>query len=202
MRLLLASASPRRRELLAGIGLPYETVPGSRLDEALVLGHLMDSLSERSTANIASVLRELARLKGDEPARANPQDLVLSADTEVLLDGECLGKPAGSAAACAMLARLSGRWHEVVTAIALQRGGDDLLLRDHAVTRVRFAALSAETIARYVEQEQPFDKAGGYAIQGRGALLIERIEGDYSNVVGLPLRSLAGLLSQAGMQAL
>jgi septum formation protein len=199
-RILLASASPRRRELLSSIGLTYETVPGSRLDEAAVLGHMLSVLPERSTANIASALRELARLKGDEPSRANPQALVISADTEVLLEGDCLGKPADAPAAHAMLSRLSGRWHEVVTALCLQRSSDSLLVREHCTSRVRFVALRKEEIERYVELEQPFDKAGAYAIQGRGALIIERIEGDYSNIVGLPLRTLAGMLRQAGIE--
>jgi len=202
MRILLASASPRRRELLESLGLHFDSASAPSLDEQGILSGLLNGLAERSLPAIAAALEQLARQKGEAVARRHPLALVISADTEVLLDGECLGKPADAEAAQQMLSRLSGRWHEVVTAVALQRGEPAISLSAHERTRVKFAPLSSSQIARYIELERPFDKAGGYAIQGRGALIIERIEGDYSNVVGLPLGLLAQLLRQAGIELL
>jgi septum formation protein len=202
MRILLASASPRRRELLESIGLHFDSASAPGLDEQSILARLLESLPERSIPAIASALEQLALQKGAAVAQRHPLALVISADTEVLLDGECLGKPADAEAAQQMLTRLSGRWHEVVTAVALRRGEPQFRQSAHQRTRVKFAPLDSAQIARYIERERPFDKAGGYAIQGRGALLIERIEGDYSNVVGLPLGLLAGLLQQAGIELL
>lgn len=194
MELLLASASPRRRELLESIGAAFRCVNTPPLDEAALLAGASGDWPAR--------LQALALVKGAAVAQQYPAALVLSADTEVLLDGASLGKPADSAAACAMLARLSGRAHSVCTAIAIQHADSGLELTAAETTEVRFASLTQEQIERYVAAARPFDYAGGYAIQGLGALLIEGISGDYSNVVGLPLRLTAAMLSQAGMRLL
>jgi septum formation protein len=190
MELILASASPRRRELLDSLGLHYSVSPGAALDETAILAAASGELPAR--------LEQLALAKGRRASAASPGAVVLSADTEVILDGACLGKPADAAEAQAMLARLAGREHIVCTALALQRAAPHLALTAHALTAVRFAALTPSHIAAYVQRVRPFDFAGGYAIQGLGSILIEGISGDYSNVVGLPLRLAAQLLEQAG----
>jgi septum formation protein len=193
MQLILASASPRRAELLASLGLQFTTA-AAQLDEVQLLAQARGSTPER--------LMRLAQAKGDPVAQEYPRALVLSADTEVVLDGAFLGKPADHPAAVEMLTRLAGRVHEVYSAVALTCVEEELQFAACAVTRVHFAVLSRPQIERYVERAAPYDYAGGYAIQGLGALLIERIEGDYSNVVGLPLRLTAQLLAQAGQPLL
>lgn len=177
--LVLASRSPRRRELLARLGLAF-TVAASDADETWPDGLAVSPAAE------AVALRK-ARAVAGTPAAAGA--LVLAADTVVVLDGEVLGKPADAAAAAATLARLSGRTHRVVTGLALAFGGQETTA--HEETAVTFADLSPAEIAAYVATGSPLDKAGSYGIQDEvGALLVARIDGDYSNVVGLPLRRL------------
>lgn len=173
--LVLASASPRRRDLLNRLGLTF-TVSPSDADETwpedLATGPATEAIALRKARAV--------------PA---PEALVLAADTVVVLDGEILGKPANRDHAAATLRRLSGRTHEVVTGLALAAGRREATA--HETTRVTFAALSDAEIAAYVATGSPLDKAGSYGIQDDlGALLVERIDGDYSNVVGLPLRRL------------
>ena len=194
MQLILASTSPRRRELLATLGLDFDVACGADVDEARILAEC--------TKPLAECLQLLARLKGETAAAENPQDVVLSADTVVEIEGDLLGKPADAADARLMLTRLSGREHRVHTGVAVQRMEGGLLGTGCETTRVFFAELSADTIARYVACAEPEGKAGAYAIQGLGALLVERIDGDYSNVVGLPLRLTARVLSAAGVDVL
>jgi septum formation protein len=194
MPLVLASRSPRRTELLGSLGLSFTCHSGQALDEAGLLAAAPGSIPER--------LIRLARAKGAPVAAEFPTVHVLSADTEVVLDGAFLGKPADRLAAVEMLQRLAGRMHEVFTAVALQCPETGLDLAACECTRVYFGVLSQAQIEHYVERAQPFDYAGGYAIQGLGALLVERIEGDYSNVVGLPLRLTAQLLHGAGYDIL
>ena len=194
MSLILASASPRRRELLATLGLAFRVCSGAELDEARVLSGMQGGLAER--------LEQLALLKGCGVAQAAPADTVLSADTAVVVDGGVLGKPVDAAEAAVMLTRLSGRAHLVLSAVAVQRAADGLLRTGCEATTVHFNALDDGQIARYVAQAQPFDYAGAYAIQGLGALLVRGIEGDYSNVVGLPLGLTARLLGAAGIEVL
>jgi septum formation protein len=194
MRLILASNSPRRRELLTSLGLQFSVQTDAALDESRVLAQLHGDLEQRLT--------RLAQLKGAEIARGCPADTVLSADTVVLAEQEVLGKPRDNAEAQAMLSRLSGRTHTVLTAVCVQREMDGLVQSGVESTRVSFNLLDAETIARYVERAQPFDFAGSYAIQGLGALLVRKIDGDYSNVVGLPLGLTTRLLAEAGMRVL
>ena len=183
-RLILASGSPRRRELLAGLGVDFEVRPVD-LDESVGPG-------EAPPAYVERLARQKAR------AQARPGELVLAADTTVVVDGRILGKPEGPADARRMLAALSGRWHEVLTGVALFDPADERLAAGLATTRVRVAELAADRIDWYVATGEPLDKAGAYAIQGLGALLVEEIEGNYSNVVGLPIPLTARLFTELG----
>lgn len=176
--LLLASASPRRRELLAQIGVDFHVCPAD-VDETPLPGEPPE----------ATVVR-LARAKAAAaPAGGLP---VLGADTVVVIDGTLLGKPVDAGDAAAMLRRLSGRTHEVMTAVAIAGGGR--LASRLSRTQVTFRVLSAAEIARYVAGGEPADKAGAYAIQGQGAVFVAHIAGSYSGVVGLPLCETVDLL--------
>ena len=183
--LYLASQSPRRQELLGKTGLPF-TVRPADIDETMDPSLPPEQEVQRVSA---------------EKARAAAQGLpagstVLAADTIVVLDGQVLGKPRDAADAARMLRALSGRAHRVLTAITLLRDGT--LLSHLACTRVRFRPLSEGEIAAYVASGEPLDKAGAYGIQGGAALFCEGIEGDYYNVMGLPLCALTKLLAQLG----
>lgn len=184
-KLLLASGSPRRAEILRAVGWPFEAMPMD-IDERLVMGESAPVMVER-----------LAFEKAQAAARACPQGLVLGADTTVLVDSEILGKPRDESEAKRMLRLLSGRWHDVLTGVALVRAENDSA---RAVaqerTQVRFAAMSDEEIDWYVRSNEPMDKAGAYAVQGRASLFIEEIRGDYWNIVGLPVRLVYRLASR------
>ena len=187
-RLVLASASPRRRELLAGLGLRPPVRPVD-VDETPLDGE-----------PAADCVLRLARAKAAADAR--PGELVLAADTLVVLDGEILGKPSGARQAVAMLERLAGRDHLVMTGVALRDGGSGAEAAAVETTRVRVAPLSRQQIADYVATGEPLDKAGAYAIQGLGALFVEAIEGNYTNVVGLPLPLTRRLAAELGFALL
>ncbi len=184
--LLLASRSPRRRDLLAAAGIPFEVRP-SRADETIPAG-----------LPLGEALQEVALRKAREVAgTASPGAWVLAADTAVVVDGRALGKPRDPGEAREMLQALSGRTHRVITAVALLGPGRD---RSVAVeTRVRFRRLRPDEIAWYVGLDEPYDKAGAYAIQGRGAFLVQEIEGSYTNVVGLPMSETVDLLRSSGL---
>lgn len=193
-KVVLASASPRRRELLAALGLPFDVRPVD-LDETPRPG-------EPPRAYVARLAVEKAAA-----ADSHAGELVLAADTVVVLPGEgegggpaLLGKPADPAEAEAMLARLAGRQHVVFTGVALVGGGDGDGRKAVAIeeSRVRLAPLGPDEIAWYVATGEPLDKAGSYAIQGVGALFVEAVEGNYSNVVGLPLPAVYRLFSELG----
>ncbi len=171
--LLLASASPRRAELLRTAGIPFVCEP-SRAGELPVGSRPPEALAV-----------ENARRKASEVSARFPGRLTLGADTVVVLDGHTLGKPTDRDDAARMLRALSGRTHEVMTGVCLTDG--KTVRTDLCVTRVRFRELGGDRIARYVATGECDDKAGAYGIQGRGGLLVEGIEGDYFNVVGLPL---------------
>ncbi|HJC40630.1 MAG TPA: septum formation inhibitor Maf [Candidatus Intestinimonas pullistercoris] len=189
MGLILASGSPRRRQLLEQIGLTF-VVRSSDVDESVSPG-----------LTPAQVVESLSARKGEAvAAEAAPGDLVLSADTVVALDGAILGKPRDRAEAEAMLTALSGRTHQVYTGVTLLQDGRRLT--GHEVTAVTFRPLSPGEIAAYVSTGEPMDKAGAYGIQGLGALLVERLEGDYFNVMGLPLCRLGEMLAQFGVRPL
>ncbi|MGE0787049.1 MAG: nucleoside triphosphate pyrophosphatase [Sandaracinaceae bacterium] len=171
--IVLASASPRRAELLATLGVSFEVEP-SAVDEAVLDGEAPAALVER-----------LAREKAREVSARRPDAWVLGADTVVTIDGRALNKPLDDDDAQEMLRSLSGRWHEVLTGVALARGGEAREVRSVS-TRVRFVAMDAVTIDAYVATGEGRDKAGAYAVQGIGSGLIDRIDGSYTNVVGLP----------------
>ncbi len=181
-RLVLASQSPRRRELLGQLGIALDVRP-AHADEAVNPG-------EPPRDYVLRVAREKARVV--------PGDLVLGADTAVVLGDEVLGKPAGAEDARRMLRALSGTVHEVLTAVVVRRTAPALELEAVVATRVRFAALSPGEIDWYVATGEPLDKAGAYAIQGAGGAFVLAVEGSVSNVVGLPLAETAALLRRAG----
>jgi septum formation protein len=185
VRVVLASGSPRRRELLRMIGIAHEVMPAD-IDESYFPGEPPPAHAER-----------LAREKGRVMAERHPDALVISADTIVVIDGEVLGKPRDVAEAARMLRALSGRTHVVFTAIAVARHGRvESAVEAVAVT---FRDLSDSEIAAYIATGEPMDKAGSYGIQGYGATIVDRIDGDYFAVMGLPLRRLVALLERFGI---
>ena len=183
---ILASASPRRLALLRGAGLDPIVQP-VWVDEQPLAG-------EEALTYVARVARAKAT------AAADPEAVVLAADTTVILDGEILGKPSDSDEAARMLGLLQGRSHTVATAVTVARRDD---VRECLVTTdVHMAALTTETIQWYVATEEPLDKAGAYGIQGRAAAFVTRIDGSYTNVVGLPLAESLDLLRGAGVDVM
>jgi septum formation protein len=183
--LVLASASPRRQELLRNAGILF-TVQPADIDESLVPGELPRAYAER-----------LAKEKALTVARIRPTDAVLGADTIVVVDEIILGKPRDSDDAARMLRMLSGRGHEVITAVCLVEpasSGEARVTTASEMTRVTFAKISEEEVLTYVASGEPMDKAGAYAIQGAASRWIPSIEGDYSNVVGLPVALVYGML--------
>ncbi len=187
-RLVLASGSPRRRELLARVGLELVVRPAD-VDETPHPGEDPREL----------VLR-LAEAKARAAAGSAAEDeLILAADTLVVTGGQVLGKPRDEPDARRMLAELSGRAHEVLTGVAVYDVAETLCITVVESTRVHFAEMSEEEIAWYAAGGEPLDKAGAYAIQGAGGLFVDRIEGSYSNVVGLPLPLTWRLLRHLGL---
>jgi nucleoside triphosphate pyrophosphatase len=186
-RLVLGSASPRRATLLRRLGVDFD-VCASDLTETVLAGEPAEAF-----------VRRAAREKGAAVARAGGAAWVLSADTIVVIDDAVLGKPADPADARRMLQHLSGRTHAVLTAVALTAAGgelaDELLVR----TLVEFRALTEVEIGAYIAGGEPFDKAGAYAIQGGAAGFVARVEGSYTNVVGLPLDEVRDLLARYGL---
>jgi septum formation protein len=186
--LILASASPRRRELLAVLGLPFEIQPST-----------FEEPSPETHPNPAAFGISLALGKAEDVAGRNPGRLVIAADTLVVLGTRLLAKPAGSNDASRMIRELSGHTHQVITGVAIVRYGESETARSfHTATDVTFRSLTEPEIRAYVATGEPMDKAGGYGIQGHGALLIEGIRGDYPNVVGLPVAPLALALRELG----
>ncbi|MDY4415150.1 Maf family protein [Selenomonas sp.] len=183
--IILASGSPRRQELLQQIGVPFVVV---KSDAEEILNH---------ADGPRALAIENARRKALAVAKMHPGRIVLGADTVVFQDGEVYGKPKDAADACAMLRRFAGRRHAVVTGIALV-SRDGTCRTDAAETNVCFADMMDEEITAYVATGEPMDKAGAYAVQGRAAAFIPRIEGSFSSVVGLPLYEVITLLKAAG----
>jgi septum formation protein len=181
----LASASPRRRELLRQIGVPFEVI-GADIDESVRPGEAAGGYVAR-----------LAAAKAEAGWRSADDAPVLAADTTVILDGAILGKPDGQQQALQMLLRLSGRTHEVLTAVALRsRAGLEARISHSLVT---FRSIGSAEAAAYWDTGEPRDKAGGYAIQGAAAVFIAELRGSYSGVMGLPLFETAELLQAAGI---
>lgn len=189
MNIILASGSPRRRQLLEQLGLSF-TVQSSDVDESVEPG-----------LSPAAMVEQLSLRKGQAVAeRVGPDSLVLAADTVVALGDAVLGKPQDRAKAVSMLTSLSGKTHQVYTGVTLLGGGRRVT--EHETTAVTFRSLSREEIVAYVDTGEPMDKAGAYGIQGYGALLVERLEGDYFNVMGLPLCRLGRMLAAFGVEPL
>lgn len=182
---ILASASPRRRELLTLVGIAHEVWPAD-IDESVLPAESPAPHAER-----------LARAKAHAMAEQHPHAVVIAADTIVVVDGDILGKPRDHAQAAAMLRRLSGREHTVYTAIAVARDART----ESAVEAVRvwFRTLSDDEIDAYIATGEPMDKAGAYGIQGYGATIVERVDGDYFSVMGLGLRRVVELLGRVGV---
>jgi nucleoside triphosphate pyrophosphatase len=187
--LVLASASPRRQELLRNAGIAIVVQPAD-VDETPLPGESARACAER-----------LARAKALAVSQARPDDLVLGADTIVVVDGAILGKPCDDEDAARMLRLLSGRTHEVITGVCLAgpRGKDERVASE--TTLVTMSEIEDEEVRAYVASGEPMDKAGAYAIQGRASRWIPRIEGDYSNVVGLPVALVCRMLKQANFES-
>ena len=182
-KLVLASGSPRRAEILERAGWSHEVIVAG-IDESL-----------KPDESAAAYVQRLARSKAEAVAQKLEEGLVLGADTTVVIAGQILGQPQDDADARRMLRLLNGKWHEVLTGVALVRVGRESRV-DYETTRVRFAEMSESEIDWYVSTREPFGKAGAYGIQGKAALFIEEIEGDYFNIMGLPIRLVYELAGQ------
>lgn len=187
---ILASNSPRRRELLRQLGVSF-TVDPADVDESVRPGESPEAYALR-----------VALDKARAAAARTGKGIIIAADTIVVLDDTVLGKPADARDAERMLALLSGRMHQVITAVAVTNVASGRTLTRTAATKVWFRRLTQEEIAAYVVSREPLDKAGAYGIQEKGALLVEKIEGCYFNVVGLPLALLAEMLKEFGIRLL
>lgn len=189
MDIILASASPRRKALLTQMGLSFQVIVSDAdetVDEALSPARQVEIISRRKAQAVAETVGE--------------GKLVVAADTIVALDGSVMGKPHGTGDAVAMLRRLQGRTHEVYTGLTLQQG--DRVTTHVERTAVTFRPVSEKEIAAYVATGEPMDKAGAYGIQGRGGVFVERIEGDYFNVMGLPVCALGKALGAFGVEVM
>ncbi len=189
-RIVLASASPRRRELLKQIGLRFEVEPTNYDEETT------------SASEPHGMARKLSLGKATAAARKHRKALIIAADTMVVLGDRIIGKPHTNAQAREMLRALNGRTHSVITGFTILNAESGKVVSRSVETRVWMRKLTLKEIDAYVRTKEPLDKAGGYAIQGRGAVLVERIEGDFSNVVGLPLSALAETLREFGVEVL
>ena len=185
--LILASASPRRRELLAGLGVPFEVMP------AEVVEH------ESPDSDPREMVRHNAAIKAEWVAARRPEALVLGADTTVFIDGVVLNKPRDVAAARAMLGRLSGCTHTVYTGLAVRRQRDRLAIDGGVASEVTFKSLDAAVIARYLSLVNPLDKAGAYAIQEETDLIIAGWRGSFTNIMGLPVEETKQILTRCGL---
>ncbi len=183
--LLLASSSPRRGNILDMLGIAH-TVVEPVTDE------------ENPPLPPVSIVRYLSRKKAESVAPGAGDELVLSADTVVVLKGGVIGKPVSRDDAKDMLTRLSGEWHNVYTGVTLLDPAAKKVISGEEMTSVKFRELDGVEIEDYVSTGEPFDKAGGYGIQGRGSALVERIDGCYYNVVGLPVARMLGMLKELG----
>ena len=185
-KIILASASPRRREILENLGFRFDIVV-SGTDETKLSCDIEPKL----------YVQEMALLKASEAGKAigkSKDTILISADTIVLIDGEILGKPKDEEDAFSMLSKLSGREHEVITGFCVMDLGSGAAVSKAEVTRVEFKDLSPEIIKSYIASGEPMDKAGSYGIQGKGGILVKKIDGDYFNVVGLPVSGLTDVL--------
>ena len=182
MNIILASASPRRKEILENTNIKFDIISSSI--EELVL----------DVESPCQMVMRLAFEKGIDIASKHKSDLVISADTIVVLDNNILGKPKDEEEARQMISNLSGRTHQVITGISLINLEKNKKIIDYVISNVKFKKLSKDDINDYIKTKESLDKAGAYGIQGYGALLVEEIQGDYFNIVGLPISKLSDLL--------
>lgn len=189
MKIILASASPRRRELLERMGLEF-TVRTANHDETMDPAKPAEEEVRRVSALKAEAVKALC----------DTEDVIIAADTVVVSDGCVMGKPATGEEACRMLRRLSGKAHQVITGLSVCQG--DVMRSVSVTTDLRFRPLSEEEISAYVETGDPMDKAGAYGIQGFASMFVESLNGDYYNVMGLPVCTLTGILRQFGVKLL
>lgn len=187
-RIVLASSSPRRRELLSTLGLGFDVIHPSS-DETVLKNETPEDFALRVSAEKAS---SVSRTLGDGV-------VVIGADTIVVVDGEILGKPGDGGEASSMLRKLSGKEHHVYTAFSIVRPKNEILHSEIVDTRVRVKTLAASEIEGYIKTGEPMDKAGAYGIQGIGSFMVRGIEGSYSNVVGLPVEELLAALKKLGI---
>lgn len=183
---ILASASPRRRQLLGEMGLTFSVVP-SGVDEEYHEGE-----------SVRDHVMRLSREKAQAVSVRNPDAWVLGADTIVIIDGKVLGKPDTEEEARGMLKTLSGREHHVITGFAIVHTGMNIVINDAVKSRVTFKTLLEDELEWYVRTDEPYDKAGAYAVQGKAAFFIKEIRGSYTNVVGLPLCEVVSALKGVG----
>jgi septum formation protein len=188
-RLILASASPRRRELLAQLGVAFDVVV------AQVVEH------EEASTDPRTMVAHNSALKADWVAARHPEAIVLGADTTVFLDGAALNKPRDPADARAMLRRLSGRTHTVFTGLALRRGRDGLRIDDGVASEVTFKPLDEAAIGAYLRRVHTLDKAGGYGIQDHPELIVAGYRGSLTNIIGLPIEATKQILTRCGLLA-
>ena len=189
--IILASSSPRRRELLGQAGIPFKVIPGG-----------VDETKVKLAGTPWQKAEHLAYIKAMDVAEKMDKGLVLGADTIVVYNGEIFGKPVDEKDARRMLECLSGGEHFVITGLALIDAGNGKTVKGYETTKVRFASLKEDEIQAYIKTGEPFDKAGAYGIQGRGVFLVEGLDGCYSNVVGLPLKKLGKMLEEFGIKVL
>ncbi|MDN4607142.1 Maf family protein [Sporosarcina highlanderae] len=185
-QIVLASGSPRRRELLGVLGIPIKVLP-SNIDENV---ELIDG-------DFNVYVQKLSMKKADAVAKQEPDAVVIAADTIVVFEGEVYPKPGTEEQAEAFLKKFSGKTHSVFTGVSVLGAGKEIIFS--VETKVAFKALDEQLIKAYVDSGDPMDKAGGYGIQTAGVLLVDKIEGDYSNVVGLPLSKLVEILRSEGI---
>jgi septum formation protein len=184
--LILASSSPRRQELIRSLGLPYEIISSNAdesVDDKLTPAEIVEVLSLRKAQTVCEVIRS-----------SDKQGIVIGSDTIVVFEGQILGKPKDGKDSFRMLSALQGNTHQVFSGVACVDSQTGAFQVSHRVTNVTMKSLTDEQIRRYIATGEPQDKAGSYAIQGLGATIVEGIEGDYFNVVGLPLSLLSDLL--------
>ena len=186
VRFILASASPRRIELLNLLGLRFEVMP-SNVDEKFIKG-------ETPRDHVLRLSEEKARMSSG----LHPEAWVMGADTIVIINGNVLGKPRTPDEAKEMLGKLSGQIHTVFTGFTVTRKSADILIRDAVESSVRFREISEDEMTWHIMSQEPYDKAGGYAVQGMGAFFIKEIYGSYTNVMGLPLCEVVDVLKRVG----
>lgn len=183
--MILASASPRRKEILENFGFSFKTIVKN-----------IDEISNKSTA--VEKIKDIAEKKAKAVAEDFPNEYIVGADTAVVVDGKILGKPHNRLEAFNMLKSLSGKSHEVITAFSFINLTEKILYSDCEVTKVYFKTLTDDEINWYIDTKEPMDKAGAYGIQGKGAFFVEKIEGDFFSVMGFPLGKFIRFLSSAG----